>query len=130
MDRKTGTSKDRELDVYFEENETKDIFLSMTAYDTDEWHLGIHTSANRITNESQNFTIIAITTCICTEWVNAECVSNTERRQIRVCEPGGCDVEERIIPDFSCQLPPEEIKLPWWSFILTGIPAIVIKTFK
>ena len=43
--------------------------------------------------------------CTCGDWVNDECVSQTERRQIRVCTPAGCDLEEQIVPDATCATP-------------------------
>ncbi len=44
--------------------------------------------------------------CECTNWINGECISDTQRRQIRTCDPPGCNDEERIVDDSSCYIPP------------------------
>ncbi len=46
--------------------------------------------------------------CQCTEWKNKECISDTQRKQTRTCNPSGCDIEERTIDDPSCTPPPCE----------------------
>lgn len=57
--------------------------------------------------------------CTCTNWQNAECISNTQRRQTRTCDPSGCDVEERIIDDPSCAVePPVSARID--SFTITA----------
>lgn len=44
--------------------------------------------------------------CECTAWIDAECISETQRRQTRTCTPSGCDEEERVISDASCGVTP------------------------
>jgi hypothetical protein len=43
--------------------------------------------------------------CECDSWQDAGCVSETERRQTRVCTPAGCDIEEQTVADDSCAAP-------------------------
>jgi len=63
--------------------------------------------------------------CNCTPWQDAECISETQRRQTRTCDPSGCDVEERIVDDAGCSTePPPKKKFPYWT--LLGIPLIAI----
>ena len=45
--------------------------------------------------------------CGCSEWANDVCVSSTDRKQIRTCDPPNCDLETRIVYDPSCTLPCE-----------------------
>lgn len=52
--------------------------------------------------------------CECTAWVDAECVGDGLRRQVRTCTPAGCAAEERTIPDPTCAAPP-----PTYSLTLT-----------
>ena len=42
--------------------------------------------------------------CLCSDWVNAECIDTVMgiRKQIRTCNPSGCDVEEQNISDSTC----------------------------
>ena len=44
--------------------------------------------------------------CECSEWLNAECINETQRRIVRTCTPAGCDIEEDIIGDSSCGAKP------------------------
>jgi len=53
---------------------------------------------------STTFEVWQKTTCGCTEWQNAECISETQRKQVRTCTPAGCDIEERAIDDPSCAI--------------------------
>jgi hypothetical protein len=53
-------------------------------------------------------------TCNCTDWVAAECVSNTQRKYTRVCTPSGCDVETKYENDASCAPIAE---YPWLSLV-------------
>ena len=43
--------------------------------------------------------------CECSDWLNAECINETQRRQVRTCTPAGCEIEEQIIYDGSCATP-------------------------
>jgi len=66
--------------------------------------------------------------CTCTEWENKECISDTERRQERVCNPSGCDVEERIVEDESCYEEPPTKKFPYWTLLFA--PLLLIPLLK
>lgn len=45
--------------------------------------------------------------CECTVWQDAECISETKRKQTRSCTPAGCDIETRNVADASCATPCE-----------------------
>ena len=51
--------------------------------------------------------------CECTDWVDAECVDSSHRRQVRICIPPGCDIEEQIIDDPSCAQPAPSAIYDW-----------------
>ena len=65
--------------------------------------------------------------CTCTPWQNAECISETQRRQTRTCTPAGCDIEERIVNDPSCGVPPPPPppeEKTWWQKHAATVAAV------
>jgi len=46
-----------------------------------------------------------VPSCICTGWEDAGCVSETERRYVRTCDPSGCEPEVWDENDPSCASP-------------------------
>lgn len=73
------------------------------------------------------FLVCTAPLCECTPWVDAECISETQRRQIRTCAPSGCNTEERIIDDPSCDGIPTGVIA---ATILSGIAAIAYFALK
>jgi len=52
--------------------------------------------------------------CSCTDWMAAECVSNTQRKYTRICTPSGCDVETKYENDPACAAP---VEYPWLGLL-------------